>query len=79
LTDAYESLDSLRVMLQRRREELKEKIANGLEKDDDYRTQVGRCKELKDTISRISDQIKSLSGGTDDDEIKRPIKPVSYT
>ncbi len=72
MTDAYSALDSLRSMLHVEREELKERMANGLDKEDDYRTYAGRCKGLKHAIARISEQIKSLNGGTDDDESKRP-------
>jgi hypothetical protein len=71
MADAYESLDSLRRMLLARRQEFMEKMAHGLEKDEDYRVYVGRCKELRDLVSRIGDQIKSLNGGSDDDEGKR--------
>ena len=78
MPEAYESLDSLRDMLQVRRQALMEKIANGLEKEADYRVHVGRCKELENTIEKISDQIKSLNGGDSDDDAngkqKRPAK-----
>lgn len=72
MPDAYQALDSLRTMLTRRREELKERMAHGLKEDDTYHQQVGRCKELADTIAKIGDQIKSINGGQDDDETKRP-------
>lgn len=72
MPDAYQALDSLRTMLTRRREELKERLASGFEKEETYHQQVGRCKELAETIAKIGDQIKSINGGQDDDETKRP-------
>lgn len=66
MTEAYESLDSLRSMLTRQREDLKEKMARGLE-DPTYRTNVGRCKALAETIEKITEQIRSLNGGEDDE------------
>lgn len=71
MPDAYQALDSLRVMLARRREELKERLATGFEKEETYHQQVGRCKELADVIGKIGEQIKQVNGG-DDDETKRP-------
>lgn len=66
MADAYQCLDSLRTMLNIRREEVKEKMARGLDSDDSYREQVGRAKALKDAIDRISDQIKSINGDVDE-------------
>jgi len=68
MADAYECLSSLRVVLRLRRDELKEKLAKGVE-EGHYREYVGRCKELTDSIEKIGQQIKSLNGG-DDDETK---------
>lgn len=75
MADAYAALDSLRHMLTLRRASLLEKMANGMEKEDDYRVHVGRCKELKATIDSIGDQIKSINGGDVDDEPK----PIAKT
>jgi hypothetical protein len=74
MTDAYEALDSLRIMLRTRRGELMEKMARGVEIDS-YREHVGRCKELADTVDKISAQIKSMTGGQDDDELNPPTRP----
>lgn len=65
MADAYQALESLRHMLRVRRQELMEKMAKGLQ-DDSHREHVGRCKELADTVDKISQQIKSING--DDDE-----------
>ncbi len=80
MTDAHTALDSLRTMLTTRRQEIMERMAKGVEKDEDYRVWVGQCKALRDVIGMITDQIKSLSGGSDDDEVKlkRPSEPVKY-
>jgi hypothetical protein len=65
VADAYQALASLRVVLVSRREELKEKMAGGIE-DGSYREHVGRCKQLLAVIEMVNQQIKSLNG--DDDE-----------
>lgn len=68
MVDAYESLTSLRTLLMSRREEVKEKLARGrFEGEDGYREQVGRAKELGETIDLVSKQIKSLHAGGDDE------------
>jgi sulfur transfer protein SufE len=69
VADAYACLDSLRHMLQVRRQELMEKMARGMEKDDSYRELVGRCKELAETIDKIKAQIKDINGGDDDETL----------
>lgn len=73
--DAYQCLDSLRQMLRTRRQDLMERMARGLGPgvaEENYREHVGRCKELSETIEKISSQIKSLNGEDDDDTQKRP-------
>ncbi len=72
MPDSYSALESLRKMLTVRREELKERMANGLETEDSYRVQVGRCKELRDTIEKIGKQIRSLNGDDDDENRPKP-------
>jgi hypothetical protein len=67
MADAYQCLDSLRHMLHVRRTELMEKMAGGLEKEENYREHVGRCKELANTIDRIKAQIRDINGGIDDE------------
>lgn len=71
MPEAYQALDSLRTMLHRRREDMKERMASGLKEDDTYHQQVGRCKELAHVLEKIGEQIKQVNGG-DDDETKRP-------
>lgn len=72
MADAYQCLDSLRALLRSRRQERLERLAKGLP-DDIYREEVGRCKELTDTVDKISQQIKNLTGETDDtDHPHRP-------
>lgn len=66
MADAYAQLDSLRHMLRTRRQELMEKMARGMDKDDNYREHVGRCKELAYAVEKISEQIKDINGGDDD-------------
>lgn len=68
MADAYQSLDSLRTLLRVRRQQHMERMAGGLEGEERYQEYVGRCKELKDTIDRIGEQIKSLNRGDDDGE-----------
>jgi len=71
MTDAYQALDSLRTVLTKKREDVKEAMANGFEDEKRFQREVGYCKALRDAIGMVSDQIKSLSGGIDDDETKR--------
>lgn len=70
MTDAYQALASLRTMLTARREDMKEKLASGLSVDENYHQHVGRCKELKHLIERISTQIKSLTGDIDETPVR---------
>ena len=72
MADAYQALDSLRHMLRTRRQETMERMAKGMA-EDNHREAVGRCKELADTIDKITQQIKSINGD-DDDETKPPGK-----
>jgi hypothetical protein len=67
MADAYACLSSLRNMLKVRRQETMERMAKGMEKEDSYREHVGRCKELADTIDKITLQIKDINGGDDDE------------
>jgi len=63
MTGTYEALDSLRKVLIARREQHKENLAKGR---GDVAETVGRCKELEDSIEKISMQIKSLNRGEDE-------------
>jgi hypothetical protein len=65
MADAYESLKSLQTMLRAHRAEHMEKMAKGLEKDDNHHEHVGRCKEAAWMIDKIGEQIKSLTGDDD--------------
>jgi hypothetical protein len=68
MSDAYQCLSSLRAMLQQRREDIKEKMARGLEQELSFREQTGRTKELAWAIERINEQIKSINGGSEDEK-----------
>lgn len=71
MTDAYTCLDSLRTMLRVRRQSLMEQMASGFTEADRYREFSGRCRELVETIDKISTQIKSLYGDSDDQPAKK--------
>jgi len=55
-------------MLRIRRGELMEKLARGISDDNSHHVHVGRCKELAETIEKITQQIRSLGGLTDDED-----------
>lgn len=69
MPEAFQCLASLRTLLTARREELKEKLANGSTETDDATLQqtIGRCRELKIALERVAAQIKSLHAGDPDE------------
>ena len=72
MADAYECLGSLRMLLQSKREEAKERLGRGkFEGEDGYREWVGRSKAWAEAIDLVSQQIKSINGGEDDDDGKK--------
>jgi hypothetical protein len=67
MADAYTQLASLREMLRVRRNETMEKMARGVDKGETHHELVGRCKALREVIGNITEQIRDINGGADDE------------